>query len=697
MGIILVVVGHLWRWPPGVYAMLDMFFVLSGFLITAILVKALGKYGLRFLLVFALSRVRRLMPAAVTVVLATVGATYLIYSSARGDQVAEDGMWALLLVVNWHFARNGTDYFQDDRTGSPLVHYWSLSIEEQFYAVWPIVILLLLLAAARGKRLGTTAVLGLGIGAVTAAAFAYSLWHSVNAPTAAYFSTLDRAWEFGIGGLLAVFAPHLARLPRPSAVALSWGGTLGLLVTLYFLPYGVPFPAPYGLFPSLLTGAIIVGGLDRDTSYIPLLDNRLMIYLGDLSYSIYLCHLPVNIMLVPFFADGAAAYFVAAIAGTALASGVCYYLVERPLREARWLMTRPERRRQRRAGRRTNWTTVRYGWLTVFVSAVLALSAVATLRPSAHPSGATPTATVEDPAPAVDTRTEAEQAQALAVARAVASADFPAFDPPLADLTFPRWSDELESANVCVDVTDANFDDCHFGAAAARREAVLIGDSFAMAWMPGIRDALVSEGWGLQQMTAQQCPTWTLRNGYVTAENRPNPNCAAQHTRAEQYVRRTRPDLVILTSAQYQVRNTERRDVPDDPVRVAQDGLEATLQALRPYADRVVVLGPPPTTGDLLTCVSRIAGPERCITEAEDAWDDHTEGELAAATAFGASYVGTEDWFCDEDGQCPAFIGDTPVLAAGHLTRRMSESLVPLLAEVLTPAPEGGTRANGER
>ncbi len=381
IGIILVVIGHLFRWPQGVYAVLDIFFVISGFLITGILIDMHARYGRIYFIPFYLSRFRRLAPMAFLVIGATVALTYALFTPARGDQVRTEGIWALLFGVNWHFAGNGTDYF-DDSSASPLLHYWSLSIEEQFYAVWPFLLLVALLLATR-RNWSTRWVLATVLIGVTAVSFTYSLWHSVAAPNQAYFSTFDRVWEFGLGGLVAVWRPDLRRLPVIWARVLSWTGALGLFVPVFLLPYGAAFPAPWALPSVLCTAAIAAGGIDRSTRHLRWVDNAPMIYVGDISYSVYLWHLPVNVLLRPYFPQGPI-YFVAAIATTALLSVVSFHLIERPLRRARWLMTKPERRRRRRHPPPTRG--VRIGWTLLGTVATLVLGVVAFLPPSTAPS-----------------------------------------------------------------------------------------------------------------------------------------------------------------------------------------------------------------------------------------------------------------------------------------------------------------------
>ncbi len=182
LGVSLVVVGHLFLWPAGVFAALDIFFTLSGFLITAILVPSIERYGVGFFGAFYLSRARRLVPMATLVLVFTVVATTSIYSEARALLVGEDAVWAFFFAVNWHFIEQGNDYFAL-HTASPLQHYWSLSVEEQFYLVWPLLVLIAVTLAARLARARRAPrsrwVAGDRHGTAT---FAYSLWHSATQP-----------------------------------------------------------------------------------------------------------------------------------------------------------------------------------------------------------------------------------------------------------------------------------------------------------------------------------------------------------------------------------------------------------------------------------------------------------------------------------------------------------------------------------
>jgi peptidoglycan/LPS O-acetylase OafA/YrhL len=676
LGIIFVVIGHLWRWPPGVYAMLDMFFVLSGFLITGVLIDSIKKYGGISFTQFYLSRVRRLMPMAVMVVLVTTAAFYLLYSAALGESVAKDGFWALIFGINWHFAATSTNYFSD-QASSPLLHYWSLSVEEQFYLVWPAVVLVAMLVAHRVKLRSQTALVVV-LGVITVASFAYSMWHSVASPGTAYFSTFDRVWEFGVGGLIAVGRPYWERMPDWLGLGMSWVATIGLVVALFLLTYGRPFPAPWGLPVVLLTGAVMAGGVGRSTRRLWHLDNPPMVYLGDISYSLYLWHLPVNVLLLGFIAHGSPWYYVTAIVLSLALAVASYHFVERPLRYAPVLMTAREREHfaaQKRKG-------IRRGFAIVGTASTASLALVVVLS-GAFTSAVPASASSQQAATqSLITPKISLTSQQRRLVTALGSTQFPKFALPLSDLGIDGWVRDI-SQSTCFPLTGKQAETCYQHSPRPQRLALVVGDSFAAAWSPAVRTALGPSGWGVQVMAQGECPSWTLPS-YVDDTGRPAPTCAELHKLVLRTVRERHPGLVVLSSASAEAENSTRKDIATTPFAVAHDGLSRTIRDLRSAgAQRVVVLGPPPQLKDLRDCVTRFGSPSACISNPDEQFQDDVKGESQAAEELGVQYIDTENWFCFE-GACPAFVGRTPVTAdGGHLTVQYARSLGPLLRAAL--------------
>ncbi|MCL8026230.1 acyltransferase family protein [Nocardioides bruguierae] len=705
LGVSLVVLGHLTAWPPGVFAALDIFFVLSGYLITTILLTQLPKYGARMLPVFYLGRVRRLFPMALLVLALTVLATWWLYSGVRAGDVLTDATWAAFFAVNWHFAADGTDYFSP-QSESPLLHYWSLSVEEQFYVFWPALVLLGIALGAlalrrRQKRqdAGSAAASALEpatenrlrggwptllvLGALTLGTFAFSLWHSAANPTTAYFNTFDRAWEFGAGGILAVVAPMVVTWPRRLRHALAWVGLVGVLTVIFLIQSTVQFPAPWGLVPVAASLLLITGGLDGHTRFIWALDNPVMRYLGDISYSIYLWHMPLIVLGEPFFAGHEWAFYVVVPVATLVLASGSYHLVERPLRNARFWMTAAEKRRKPPRDPRPLGEKVRgaigggglagqaRGFAMVGTAVVAIMVAASVLRGPA----------AEDAAGAADLADADLQASMLS---SLEEDGFPDFDPSLAYLRSTDWESEQASYG-CGETPVDDLSSCLFNSTGKKDQPVVAvyGDSVAASWMPTVRTAFEAEGWAVQQLTLQQCGPWELKS-YVKQDGEAYPECGQLHDAVHDWLDENTPDVLIMASSMDQASNADRAEIGGTHRSLSQSALAAALR-LVPTDTQVVVLGSPPNHQYLVDCVTRVGTPVQCATTPNQLYRDHRAGEEAAAEAAGAAYVDTQSWFCVQ-GQCPGFVGDVPVTVDGvHLTIQYAERLAPLLTDALRP------------
>src|SRR5215218_2829431 len=182
----------------GGYVGVDVFFVISGFLITQVLVRELERTGTISLTRFFAGRVKRLMPQVLTVLLAVVVASSLLLPPVRADAVATDVMAAGVYAMNWRLSESAVDYFAAGDADRPLDHLWSLAVEEQFYFAWPLA--LLLIAWACRHREGARAALIAALAGIAVASFLLAVRQSAAAPEQAYFSALARAWELAIGG-----------------------------------------------------------------------------------------------------------------------------------------------------------------------------------------------------------------------------------------------------------------------------------------------------------------------------------------------------------------------------------------------------------------------------------------------------------------------------------------------------------------
>jgi len=300
LAVSLVILYHFWPWRiRGGFIGVDVFFVISGFLITTHL---LGKPPRRFhdLAVFWGRRVRRLLPAAFLVILVTFGAVLLFAPITWWIDNARSVITAAAYVENWSLATQSVDYLASGATPTALQHYWSLSVEEQFYLVWPVLIGgLALLARHRPEPFRLIA--GIGLGVLVIASFAWSVYYTAVNPAAAYFVTPTRMWELGAGGVLAAVYPRLhARLTNRPVIQVGVV-TVGVaaIIASALLFTGVAFPGWIAAIPVLGAVAVIAAGpADYRVSFDRVLKWRPIQLLGDISYSVYLWHWPV-VILVP--------------------------------------------------------------------------------------------------------------------------------------------------------------------------------------------------------------------------------------------------------------------------------------------------------------------------------------------------------------------------------------------------------------
>ncbi|HET6826680.1 MAG TPA: acyltransferase, partial [Amnibacterium sp.] len=307
VAVTMVVVYHFWPHRlTGGFTGVDVFLVISGFLITSHLL-AHPPRRVGDLLAFWSRRIRRLLPASLLVLLVTLVGSRLVSPETTWADTAGQVKAAALYVVNWRLADDSVDYLASQAAPGPVQHFWSLSVEEQFYFFWPI-LLLLVVAIGRSVRRGSRAIVAAGVALVVVLSLGYSIVETAAEPARAYFVTPTRVWELGAGGLLAALSVRAngrrgildgTRLPVPVRTGLAWLGWATIAGTAVAFTGSLPFPSWTAVIPVLGAVAVIWANASsgawspaRATALRPVQG------LGDISYSVYLWHWPL-LVLVP--------------------------------------------------------------------------------------------------------------------------------------------------------------------------------------------------------------------------------------------------------------------------------------------------------------------------------------------------------------------------------------------------------------
>ncbi|SDX49808.1 Peptidoglycan/LPS O-acetylase OafA/YrhL, contains acyltransferase and SGNH-hydrolase domains [Modestobacter sp. DSM 44400] len=669
LAVLLVVVYHFWPDVlPGGYVGVDVFFVISGFLITSHLHRELLTRGTVSLRAFYARRARRLLPASMLVLVVATLATWLFLPVTRWAGTAKEVLASSFYVQNWLLATRAVDYSALDDAASPVQHFWSLSVEEQFYLAWPPLILLLVALARRSGGDRPYRLVLPGILVVTGLSLAYSVYATAHTPSAAYFVTPGRIWELGVGAVLALWmrtkavSPRTGRgaLPLIPPIGLRWGGLAAVLASAVRYSSAAPFPGWLALVPVLGTAAVIAAGETRGRDPLgPLFGLWPTQFLGAVSYSLYLWHWPV--LIISPFVLGHAPAWPEKIALIGLSIGVAWatkVLVEDSAQKSRRLATRPA------------LTAV----LTALTMAVVA--GVAALQ-------------LHDVAQRQDT---ARAGLALADGRpcfgaaalAPGSGCSEVFGPPLSVSLTPEDEPWFTDPACTVTEDDLRVATCRFSAEPPTRRVALVGDSHAEHWRGALHRIAREENWELVEVFQGGCPATAARVLLFDGDGVNTRACHQWGQDVQELLAADPPDYVF-TSA-FASAYTFAATGYDSPETGAY-GFADMWTAWAGTGAQVFVLRDIPTTGDrqVPECVATHPdAPVECARNRDAAFPE--DAATAAAGLVESDRIRMLDLsgrFCDED-TCYAVVGGALVYwDANHMSAQFSRTLAPALLELV--------------
>jgi peptidoglycan/LPS O-acetylase OafA/YrhL len=664
VAVLLVVLNHTGlSFVRGGYVGVDVFFVVSGFLITGLLLRGSAS-GHIDLLDFYSRRARRILPAAALTLVATDVAAWVLLNYVRAQAAIVDSIWAAFFAANIEFERIGTNYFASGLPPSPIQHFWSLAVEEQFYLVWPFLLALLLFSQQwfassqkgeeeldeRPTQAGRGVLIALLV--LVALSLAWCVQLTQMNPTDAYFSPFARAWELGLGAALAVAAPLTSVVPRVLKAAVSWIGLVGILAGSVWFTENTPFPGAAALLPVLSTGLVIVGGIGPGTRFGAgaLLGLAPLRFVGGVSYSFYLWHWPFLVIGSAYTAGrlglSGKLGLVAAAFGTAV---VTYFLFENPLRRSRRLWGR----RPSRSGGLALWPA---SLIVVLVVSAFGLNALRQVQARQEAL----VAPLSSPTPPASRLTIPEQV-AASVESAARNEPLPRMFPSIDSLS----TDYFDLPGCIVPsgpITQGKI--CYEGDLKASRSMVVFGDSHAAVWMPALIPIATTEKWKLIPVIKDACVPGTWGTG----------PCSQWYGWALGQVRQQAPSVVIVGDCRYSCQ------LPG-----WGSDMRAAIRSFRALGARVIVLGDSP--GEDMNSVDCLLAPGatmRSCTFPLPTWKVNLNADSAETVrSEGAGYLDVQAWFCAQE-MCPDVVGVVIVYRdTNHLTRTYVDELTQPLSAML--------------
>ncbi|WP_396641457.1 acyltransferase family protein [Microbacterium sp.] len=669
IAVLFVVLYHFWPGRlSGGYVGVDVFFVISGFLITGHLMRELEATGGVRLAQFWARRARRLLPASLLVLLfcaIVVASPYLFPLSALPNEIREI-IASTFYVENWYLAISSTDYLALSGEPTTVQHYWSLSLEEQFYVLWPLIMLLAawigvkFFRGARRRAIITT------LGVVTLASFIFCVIFTITNPAPAYFITFTRMWQFGVGALIAL-VPMLRIRNALGSFVLGWAGIVALLYAAFQFDGQTPYPGYMALVPTLGAAAVIAASNTARWWYpTRVLSIRPAQFVGDISYSLYLWHWPLIVIApsVPFW--GLTIYHrVALLALCFVLAWLTKKFVEDPARAWKVLTKRPPRV--------TLWAslvamilvgaTAAGAWAINAPAYREGVAAIEQLR--SDPPECFGAASVLDPACA-----DVDFGDQVLPAPGFAAADMPA--------------DE----QCFVQLNDSRAVTCEFGSDAADAPRVaLIGDSHAFQLLSTFERIADENGWHLTTLFKGACP-WSTTP--LSTPGAFGEACAQWRENAVEVLDEGDFDVIFTSGLSTTPYSSAGYDsVHDAAVAGYREAWSGMLDRGIPV---VTVVDNPVWENDPNKCL-RTRGVGNCDGARDDLLTDQDPLKDAAEGTAGVTLLDFTDVFCDDTTCFPVVGGANVYRDEDHLTVSFLDSLAPQYAAALRDAISMGVPA----
>lgn len=615
----------------GGFCGVDIFFVISGYLITGLLLRELDTSGSVNLSAFWARRAWRLLPNSLAVLLVTVVAGSILLPADQHTDLGRDVLSTLAYVANYHFALRAVDYFDTSITTTPILHFWSLSVEEQFYFFWPCLLVVLTWISGRHSH---QAVLGTII-AILFGSFVTSLVLMSFSQPQAFFDTEARAWQLSVGGVLSVVAPRVAKTPQLARALATAVGLSGILASILLLDDRTAYPGWRALLPVVSAALVIGGGTGAQAPLNWIFASSPLLWVGRRSYSIYLWHLPI-LQFVPMALPHVSGVKLLAIPFLLIVSAMAFALIEEPVRH----------------GKTSRWPVRNKLLIAASASVFVAALSFGLMHADAFHG----------------------QLQAELIRRIqAAKSDGPRMVAKACQL---GWG-------------EPGLPPCRFGAANSARTVILFGDSYAAHLFDGLESAAQTSGWSVEAWTKPACPPLDIQT-YSEALRGPDTPCADWRNKAIEQLIARRPALVVIATATSIAGKlgdpvTGHRLSRALSQLVWRDGFKVVLERLRAAGLQVAVVRSTPRGlgGNLLPCLGVGAG-NQCPMAKPRSLDPNPPDAEIARQVDGVRLLDLSDRFCGPNACYSARNGSIVYRdGASHITATFSLTLAPDFAALL--------------
>lgn len=632
---LLVAVYHIWmmRVSGGV----DVFFVVSGFLITTSLLSRYARDGYINFFSFIFGLLKRLLPNALLVLTVVLIASYFIMPEYRHAGIIKEIFASIFYFENWQLAISGTDYLNQGNEKSPVQHFWAMSIQGQFYVIWFLVISLAILIHKKFKIEFKKSFLGILLTLIVIS-FIFSVYLTVVNQPLAYFDTRTRVWEFGLGGLLLLVIYRI-KLPKFLSTIMGWSGLVILLSTGLLLDVENSFPGYIALLPVMAAVFILVAG--ENTSQLGVekfLGSKFMVWLGGLSYGIYLWHWP----LLSFY------YIIFDTTNVSILHGILIIFISLILS---YLANRFLEKPINQLIGKNNFTFKNFWPIILQLGGVIILLGVWF----------------------IGSEMKSSQQENLA-----GNSEYPGI---LAEeISFsPEGTEPIPALeNAKDDRADAYADGCQISPGDSEVKIceygntddydytiALVGGSKSTHWLPSLQE--LGDNYRILNVTKSGC-RFSLDNNESIADD-----CYEWNTKVVDELAEYNPDVVVALA-----------DVARPAYEEVPEGFIEQFEKLNNYDIPILAIRDTPYfSKDVVECLSQGNGINGCSIEKSKTISPTPAWEKLSNPPENVMYVDYTDYICDED-KCPPVVGNVVAyLDKSHMTATFNKTFAPIIRKDL--------------